>query len=193
MNQAKYIGKIEENTYGVPLAYQYADSFKMNQFVLYLIQNQEELARRFALEVSDEFASSYISTINNLDEFEVLRYLNLELFDASSLDLDRLELTLFMAGIGLRNNDKELFFCYPFDLDIYCEGELIDNSEIEKYRDKTVSISFDEDFPLLFETNPQKEKNQAFFKQILEPIFEGLGLSMRSSLKEIEARLARSN
>ena len=193
MNQAKYIGKIEENTYGVPLAYQYADSFKMNQFVLYLIQNQEELARRFALEVSDEFASSYISTINNLDEFKVLRYLNLELFDASSLDLDRLELTLFMAGIGLRNNEKELFFSYPFDLDIYCEGELIDNSEIEKYRDKTVSISFDEDFPLLFETNAQKEKNQAFFKQILEPIFKGLGLSMRSSLNEIEARFGICN
>lgn len=193
MNQAKYIGKIEVNPYGLPIDYQYADSFKMNQFVLYIIQNQEELARRFALEVSDEFASSYISTINNLDEFEVLRYLNLELFDATSLDLDRLELTLFMAGIGLRNNDKELFFSYPFDLDIYCEGELIDNSEIEKYRDKTVSISFDEDFPLLFETNAQKEKNQAFFKQILEPIFKGLGLSMRSSLNEIEARFGISN
>ncbi|MFM2194837.1 MAG: hypothetical protein RL092_437 [Bacteroidota bacterium] len=193
MNQAIYIGKIEENPYGLPIDYQYADSFKMNQFVLYLIQNQEELARRFALEVSDEFASSYISTINNLDEFEVLRYLNLELFDASSLDLDRLELTLFMAGIGLRNNDKELLFNYPFDLDIYVDGEIIDNSEIEKYRDKTVSISCDEDFPLLFETTAQKEKNQTYFKQILEPIFEGLGLSMRSSLKEIEARFGISN
>ena len=159
----------------------------------YSLSNQEELASRFVTEVSDEFASSFISTINNLDEFEVLRYLNLELFDASSLDLDRLELTLYMAGIGLGNNDMELFFSYPFDLDIYCEGELIDNSEIEKYRDKTVSISFDEDFPLLFETTAQKEKNLAYFKRILEPNFEGLGLSMRSSLNEIEARFGISN
>ena len=193
MNQANYIGKIEENPNGVPLDYQYADSFKMNQFVLYLIQNQEELAIRFATDVSDEFASSFISTINNLDEFEVLRYLNLELFDASSLDLDTLELTLYMAGIGLGNHDMELFFSYPFDLDIYCEGELIDNSEIEKYREKTVSISFDEDFPLLFETITQKENNHAYFKQLLEPIFEGSGLSMRSNLKEIKARLGISN
>ena len=193
MNQAKYIGKIEENTYGVPLAYQYADSFKMNQFVLYLVQSQEELAIRFATDVSEEFASSFTSTINNLDEFQVLRYLNLELFDVFSIDLDRLELTVYMAGIGLGNNDTELFFSDPFDLDIYCEGEIIDNSQIEKYRDKTVSISFDEDFPLLFETIAQKEKNLAYFKRILEPIFEGLGLSMRSSLKEIEVRFGISN
>ena len=193
MKQAIYIGKIEDYPSGVPMDYQYADSYKMNQFVLYLMHNQEELASRFVTEVSDEFASSFISTINNLDEFEVLRYLNLELFDASSLDLDRLELTLYMAGIGLGNNDMELFFSYPFDLDIYCEGELIDNSEIEKYRDKTVSISFDEDFPLLFETTAQKEKNLAYFKRILEPNFEGLGLSMRSSLNEIEARFGISN
>jgi hypothetical protein len=193
MNQAIYIGKIELNTYGVPLDYHYADSFKMNQFVLYLIQNQEELASRFATAVFEEFAKSFVKSINNLDEFEVLRCLNLELFDASSLDLDRLELTLYMAGIGLGINDMELFFSYPFDLDIYCEGELIDNSEIEKYRDKTVSISFDEDFPLLFETTAQREHNLAYFKHLLEPILEGLGLSMRSNLKEIEARFGINN
>ena len=102
MEQAKYIGKIEENPFGVPLDYQYADSHKMNQFVLYLMHNQEELASRFVKEVSDEFASSFISIMNNLDEFEVLRYLNLELFDVSSSDLVRLELTLYMAGIQWR-------------------------------------------------------------------------------------------
>ena len=71
MIQASYIGKIEEDGLGVSLDFCYGDSFKINQFVLYLIQNQEELAIRFATDVSDEFASSFISTINNLDEFEV--------------------------------------------------------------------------------------------------------------------------
>ena len=53
MNQVNYIGKIEENLYGVPLYYQYADSFKMNQFVLYLMQNQGELGTR------EEFVKAY--------------------------------------------------------------------------------------------------------------------------------------
>lgn len=193
MNQAKYIGKIEVNPYGVPLDYQYAHSFKMNEFVLYLFQNQDELAGRFATDVSDQFANSFMKTINNLDEFEVTYFHNLELFDTSSVNFDELKIELYRAGLCFQSGDSELFFNYPFDLDIYFDGEIIDNSQIEEYRDITVSISFDEYFPLLFETTAQKEKNLAYFKRILEPIFEGLGLSMRSSLNEIEARFGISN
>ena len=193
MNQANYIGKIEENPNGVPLDYQYAHSFKMNQFVLYLIQNQDELASRFATAVYDQFANSFMKSINNLDEFEVTYFHNLELFDTSSVNLDELKIELYRAGLCFHSGDSELFFNCPFDLDIYFDGEIIDNSQIEKYRDKTVSISFNEDFPFLFETIAQKEKNMAYFKRILEPIFGGLGLSMRSSLKEIEARFGISN
>lgn len=193
MTQASYIGKIEENPYGVPLEYQYSDSFKMNQFVLYLIQNQNALADRFASNISEEFAKSFMETMNNLDEYEVSYFHNIELFDTSSINFDELKIEMSPAGLCFKSGDSELFFNYPFDLDIYSEGGLIDNSEIEKYRDKTVSISFDEDFPYLFETTVQKERNLGYFKQILEPIFEGLGLSMRSSLNEIEARLGISN
>lgn len=193
MNQAIYIGKIEVNPYGVPLDYQFARSFKMNEFVLYLFQNQDELAGRFATAVSEEFANSFIKSINNLDEFEVTYFHNLELFDTSSVNFDELKIELFRGGLCFHSGDSELFFNFPIYLDIYVDGEIIDNSQIEKYRDKIVSISFDEDFPLLFETAVQKEKNLAYFKRILEPIFEGLGLSMRSSLKEIEARFGLSN
>jgi hypothetical protein len=193
MNQAIYTGKIDVNPYGVSLDYQYADSFKMNQFVLYLIQNQDELAGRFATDVSEEFANSFMKSINHLDEFEVTYFHNLELFDTSSVSFDELKIELYRAGVCFQIGDSELFFNYPFDLDIYFDGEIIDNSQIEKYRDKTVSISFDEDFPLLFETTAQREHNLAYFKHLLEPILEGLGLSMRSNLKEIEVRFGISN
>jgi len=190
---AIYIGKIEENPCGVPLDYQYAHSFKMNQFVLYLFQNQDELAGRFATAVSEEFANSFMKSIHNLDEFEVSYFHNLELVDTSSVNFDELKIELFRGGLCFHGGDSELFFNFPINFDIYVDGEIIDNSQIVKYRDKIVSISFDEYFPLLFETTVQKEKNQTYFKQILEPIFEGLGLSMRSSLKEIEARFGISN
>ncbi len=193
MIQAFYIGKIEVNTYGAPLDYQYADSFKMNQLVLYLIQNQEELASRFVTAVSEEFAKSFVKSINNLDEYEVTYFHNLELFNTSLVDFDELKIELYIAGLGFQSGDSELFFNYPFDLDIYVDGEIIDNSQIEKFRDKTVSISFDEYFPLLFETTSQRENNLAYFKHLLEPILEGLGLSMRSNLKEIEVRFGISN
>jgi hypothetical protein len=193
MNQAIYIGKIEENPHGVTMDYQYANSLKMNQFALYLIQNQEELASRFVTDVSEKFANSFMTAINSLDEYEVTYFHNLELFDTSLVDFDELKIELYIAGLGFQSGDSELFFNYPFDLDIYVDGEIIDNSQIEKYRDKTVSISFDEDFPLLFETTAQREHNLAYFKHLLEPILEGLGLSMRSNLKEIEARFGISN
>jgi hypothetical protein len=193
MNQAIYIGKNEVNTYGASLDYQYADSFKMNQLVLYLIQNQEELASRFVTDVSEQFANSFMTAINNLDEYEVTYFHNLELFDTSLVDFDELKIELYIAGLGFQSGDSELFFNYPFDLDIYVDCEIIDNSQIEKYRDKTVSISFDEDFPLLFETTAQREHNLAYFKHLLEPILEGLGLSMPSNLKEIEVRFGISN
>ena len=77
--------------------------------------------------------------------------------------------------------------------DIYVDGEIIDNSQVEKYRNRHVSISFNQDFPLLFETPAQRENNLAYFKNLLEPIFESLGLTMRSSLKEIEVRFGISN
>jgi hypothetical protein len=186
MKQAIYIGKTEVYTYGAPLDYQYADSFKMNQLVLYLIQNQEELASRFTNDVSEQFTNSFMTAINSLDEYEVTYFHNLELFDASLVDFDELKIELYIAGLGFQSGGSELFFNYPFDLDIFVDGEIIDNSQIEKYRDKTVSISFDEYFPLLFETTAQREHNQAYFKHLLEPILEGLGLSMRSNLKEIE-------
>jgi hypothetical protein len=193
MKQANYIGKLEEQGFGVTLAYRYGDSFKMNQLVLYLIQNQEELASRFVTDVSEQFANSFMTAINNLDEYEVTYFHNLELFDTSLVDFDELKIELYIAGLGFQSGDSELFFNYPFDLDIYVDGEIIDNSQIEKYRDKTVSISFDEDFPLLFQTTAQREHNLAYFKHLLEPILEGLGLSMRSNFKEIEARFGISN
>jgi hypothetical protein len=193
MNQAIYIGKIEENPYGVPLDYHYADSFKMNQFVLYLIQNQEELASRFTNDVSEEFATLFMNSINNLDEFEVTYFHNIELYDTSSVNFDELKIELYQAGLCFQSGGRELFFNYPFDLNIYVDGEIIDNSQIEKYRDITVSISFDEDFPFLFETTAQRENNLAYFKHLLDPVFEGLGLSMRSNLKEIEARFGINN
>ena len=40
MKQAIYIGKIEDYPSGVPMDYQYVESFKMNQFVLFLIQSR---------------------------------------------------------------------------------------------------------------------------------------------------------
>ena len=193
MKQAIYIGKTEVYTNGAPLDYQYADSFKMNQLVLYLVQNQEELASRFTNDVSDQFAKSFMKSISNIDEYEVTYFHNLELFDTSLVDFDELKIELYIAGLGFQSGDSELFFNCPFDLDIYVDGEIIDNSQIEKCRDKTVSISFDEDFPLLFETTAQREHNLAYFKHLLEPILEGLGLSMRSNLKEIEARFGISN
>jgi phosphorylcholine metabolism protein LicD len=192
MNQAIYIGKNEVSTYGAPLDYQYADSFKMNQLVLYLIQNQEELASRFVTDVSEKFANSFMTAINSLDEYEVTYFHNLELFDTSLVDFDELKIELYMAGLGFQSGDSELFFNYPFNLDIYVDGEIIDNSQIEKYREKTVSISFNEDFPMLFETTAQRDKNLSYFKHLFEPIFEGIGLTMRSSFIEIGAHFGIS-
>ena len=192
-NPAIYIGKIEANPYGVPLDYQYTVSFKMNQFVLYLIQHQEELASRFATAVSEEFANSFMKSINNLDEFEFMSYHNLQLLDTSSLAFDHLKLEIFNSGIGLSNIEIELFFGYPFEIDLWCEGKRIDTSRFEKYQGQIVSLSFDQDFPLLFETTAQRENNQAYFNKLLAPIFEGLGLSMLSNIKEIEARFGIIN
>jgi hypothetical protein len=193
MTQATYIGKIDENLYGVPLCYQHCDTFKVNQFVLYLIQNKEELASLFVSDVSKEFAELFLETLNDLDEFEVMSYHNVQLLDTSSFDFENLKLEIYNAGVGLINDEFELFFRCPFEIDLRHQSELIDMNRIENYQGQIVSISFAQDFPLLFETTTQRESNQVYFKQLLEPLFEVLGLSMRSSLKEIEARFGISN
>jgi len=193
MIQASFIGIIKELGYGVPFDYQYGNSYKMNQFLLYLIENKVEIAQKLSDKFSPEVSDTFIQSVDGLDQFEVYRFLNLELFDCSEKNFSELVLNAYMAGIGLLHNSSELFFSYPFEVDIYLDGELIPLDRIEEYNGKIVSISFDEDFPLLFETTAQREHNLAYFKHLLEPILEGLGLSMRSNLKEIEVRFGISN
>lgn len=187
MIKAKFIGKIEEHSFGVTLAYRYGDSYKMNQFLLYLNQNKDEVIQKLNENFSSEIAEIFERAIEPLDEFEVLRFINLDILDCSKIDFSKLKLSSYIAGAGFQFEDKELFFSYPFDIDIHHLGELVDHSHLENFNDKIVSIDFNEDFPLLFETKEQHTSNMAYFKNTLNPILSACGLTMQASVSQLEA------
>jgi len=187
MTQATYIGKLEEQGFGVTLDYRYDDSFKMNQFLLFLIQNKDQVTQKLNENFSAEVAEIFERAIDPLDEFEVLRFINLEILNCSQINFNKLKLCIYIAGVGFQFEDKELFFSYPFDLDIYHSGELVDLSQLENFNDKIVSVDFNEDFPLLFETKEQHTNNMEYFKNTLNPILSACGLTMQASVSQLEA------
>jgi hypothetical protein len=187
MTQATYIGKLEEYGFGVSLDYRYGDSYKMNQFLLYLIQNKDEVIQKLNENFSSEVAEVFERAIDSFDEFEVLRFINLNLLDCSKIDFSKLKLSSYIAGAGFQFEDKELFFSYPFDIDIHHSGELADLSQLENFNDKIVSVDFNEDIPLLFETKEQHTNNMEYFKNTLNPILSACGLTMQASVSQLEA------
>jgi hypothetical protein len=184
-----YIGKIQEEPWGVSFDYEKGNLYLMNRFLKYLIQNQDEICERIEKQFSSANSELFLSTINKYDEYEVYYFHNLERINISDTNCDNLDFQIGNNCIILKNNDVELIFPLPIndlvEQDIILNDQKLDFDNIEEYIGKKVNLCSDSDFGHLFMTELQIKSNNDYLTKIIDELLLLIGLDSNVSKTEI--------
>ncbi len=190
-----YLGKIQEEPWGISFDYEKGNLYLMNRFLKYLIENQDAICERIEEQFSSENSGLFLSTINKYDEYAVCYFHNLERIKIGDINCDNLDFQIGNNCIILKNNDIELIFPLPIcDLvqhDIILDDQELDFDNIEQYVGKKVTLCSDEDFEHIFMTESQIKSNNDYLTKIIDELLLVIGLNSNVSKTELAKFLGK--
>jgi hypothetical protein len=197
MEKIIYIGTIEDEPYGIPLDYEYNNLFKMNQFLGFLIQNQDFIYEIIESKFSRNKADLFSQIISEYDEFEVIFFHNLDTTQFESDELNDLVFKIDKKCIVLSMDNKYLVFNLPLDDLLHSQftfdGEDLDFQKIKSYQNKCICLSNDDDFPHLFMSESQISDNLIYLSEALNQILSIVGLDSKVSLSKLNKMFGEAN
>lgn len=188
MERLIYIGTVEEEGYGVSPDYEKGDLYKMNRFLIFLIQNINDFRKKLTKSFPSDKVANFVAKIGKFDEFECAYFLN--------LDIDRFEdngndfiFDLNSSELILKQSDLELVFKLPLDSNVEnslsIDEEEMDFSELNQYDKMEVQFYNDDDFPHIFMTAEQISANLISLSDEIDHLLSDFNLSSNSSKDEI--------
>jgi hypothetical protein len=189
MERGIYIGKVQEEPFGVPFDYCKGDLYLMNRFLCYLIQNQDAISESLTEQFSSEKPDLFLSIINQYDEFEFLYFHNFDRIEVGDVNFKNLDFQIGKDCIILKHIDTELIFPLPInetvEHDFICDDKEINFGKIEEYIGKKVNLSYNEDFPPIFMSEIQIQTNLAYLTNIIDELLLALDINSNSNKNEL--------
>ena len=177
-----YFQGIRENhPYGIPFEWKEGDLMSMNLFIGYIIQNQFEIRKK----LKKEWQLGFLETVQTLDEYEVVNFHNLELFDTSNINFNCLILKKFSVEINVRFENVELVFPEGKSVIFTNRDMEIPTKQLKQYEGNIVGIEVPTDTRLIFMTEEQISRNYMYIYRLIQELFKPLSIDSSSPPEEI--------
>ncbi len=185
ITQVHYQGILENLPYGVPFEWKCGNPFSINRFLAYVLQNQFELINRWKEKHNAEFESDIFEALDNVDEFEVVNFYNLETFDTSLINFDE---------VLLKRKNNEIYFYYEnielvfpsLDNIVITHRDLpIPKSKLKNYVDKRICIEYEPETRMIFMTEGQVARNLEYLNNHISKLFKPFKIRIDSSTKTV--------
>lgn len=178
------IGKVENEFYGVSCNYEYGDIFLMNRFLRYIIQNFSEISNKLIEKYDEESISKFHKNISQLNEYEIVMFLNLEYSDLNIIE-NRFILDIHKYGVYLENSNYKLNCKFPIIFDLLVDEKIIDVDKIEEYINKQVKIYITNEETLIFMSKDQFKNNLKYLTEVIDKCLSPFSLSSKSNKNDI--------
>ena len=178
-------GVIEHSPYGIPFQWKSGNLFSMNLFLAYLIQNQFAITDKWKEKENSDREFNFIKTLQKIDEFEVLNFFNLELFDTSNINFERLILRKCTHEIIAQFGNANLVFSEGHNLSFTHDNIEIPLDELVYFKQKIIGINIDSESRLVFMNRKQIKNNINYVSNLINEIFQPLNIHLNSTLQEI--------
>ena len=192
MERLIYIGTVVEEGYGVPFDYEIGDLYKMNRFIVCIIQNLDLVCEKLSESFPSEKIADFVAKIENFDEFERICFRNLDIDRFEDIDNDFI-FDLNISELILKQSDLELVFKLPLDSNVEnslsIDEEEMDFSELNQYDKMEVQFYNDDDFPHIFMTDEQISANLISLSDEIDDLLSDFNLNSNSSKDVIESAL----
>jgi hypothetical protein len=192
MERLIYIGTVVEEGYGTPPDYEIGDLYKMNRFILCIIQNIDLVCEKLSKSFPSEKIADFVAKIENFDEFERICFRNLDIDRFEDIDNDFI-FDLNSSELILKQSDLELVFKLPLDSNVEnslsIDEEEMDFSELNQYDKMEVQFYNDDDFPHIFMTAEQISANLISLSDEIDDLLSDFNLNSNSSKDVIESAL----
>jgi hypothetical protein len=192
MERLIYIGTVVEEGYGVPFDYESRDLYKMNRFIVCIIQNIGLVCEKLSKSFTSDKVADFVAKIEKFDEFERAYFLNLDIDRFEDNDNDFI-FNLNSSELILKQSDLELVFKLPLDSNVEnslsIDEQEMDFSELNQYDKMEVQFYNDDDFPHIFMTAEQISANLISLSAEIDDLLSDFNLCSNSTKDEIVAAL----